>query len=161
MTVKQFTIDKGGDFYESQLLSGDFEVAVGVLAEDSMDLSEDGDITLYDKAIRNEYGIGVPKRAFMRASFEVSDSELKRQAQRIDNEVFNGRQSYESGLDEIGERHKQQIQTVIANGRDYFDLNSVEWSLVKKGTPETVTPLIYTGQLRTSINFKVRKNGKS
>jgi len=155
----QKIIDKGFDAYMKSLLEAK-EVIVGVLSEVADKMAEDGDITLYEKAYNNEYGIGVPKRPFMRTSFDIGEAELLKAGEKLENDIFNQSKTVTQALDQLGQMHSDRIKLTITNGRKHFKLNSESWAEMKGGTPETVTPLIHTGQLRGSINFKTQNQKK-
>ncbi len=155
---KQRIIDKGWKNYISELRKDPQEVVIGVLAEVGGNMDEGGEgITLYEKAITNEFGIGIPKRPAFRTTFELHERSLIMLAKKMDNAVFQQQLTINQAYDRIGETHKGQIQTVMSNGRKHFQLNSENWAEIKGGTPDSVTPLIWTGQYRGSINHKTRK----
>ena len=164
----QKILDKGLDRYlkEIEILSNK-SAKIGVLAKVSSEKSEDGDITLYEKAVKNEFGIGVPKRSFMRVSFDIFLANNELLFKNLEKSMFSGNMTGGQILNIMGQTHTDQIKRTIKEGRQHFKLNSKKWSKIKglpqieNATPEEVTPLIHTGQMRQSITFKVVENGEN
>jgi hypothetical protein len=167
--MSQEDIDKGLENYLKQIeeLSSK-SVKIGILADDADEISErvensDGgifsfstkEITLFEKAQNVEYGIGQPKRPFMRTSFDLDENRIQRLVKKLDTHLLAGAINSDQLMDRVGQEHTNTVKTVMKKGRQYFQLNSEEWAAEKGGTPETVTPTIHTGQTRQAINFKV------
>jgi hypothetical protein len=167
MSIK--IIDKGLKSYLSEIDKiRDKKISVGILAEDGGKSSVDKegkteDITLFEKAKRVEFGIGQPKRTFMRVSYEIDEKRITKLVKKLDKEVFAGNVDARSFLDRMGQEHTNTIKTTMKNGREHFQLNSREWARekgkpqLKNASPVDVTPTIYSGQTRQAINFKVHE----
>lgn len=165
--IKQDVHDKGLEAYMKGLeeLSGK-TIRVGVLAEDADEMSYDkegnpDDVTLIEKAESVEYGIGQPPRPVFRTTFEIDEKRIKGLITRMDKKLFAQSITPTQITERIGQEHTNRIKTVMRDGREYFVLNS-KWWAKEKGKPQLedakpsdVTPTIYTGQYRQSINFKV------
>lgn len=133
MLADQEVIDYGWDQYVHGLK--DTHVDIGILPEDGGD-PVNNSITLAELGNIHEYGriinttakqrsylssegfyagstITIPKRPFMRVSFDENLSELKKFVADIEFKVLTHGIKIETALDRIGELHQYQIQRNI------------------------------------------------
>ena len=101
-------------------------------------------------AVINEFGSGrVPERSFIRASFDKYGSSLDSYKTRLMAQVTAGKLSMKKALGWLGKLHQGQIQGYI---KDLDTPPNAPSTIARKGADN---PLIDTGQLRRSIDFKV------
>ena len=108
------------------------------------------DLTVAQIAEIHEFGLGVPQRSWLRDTIEEN---LPRIEQAIAQESLNiqtGRATYEQALGRIGAFVQGLIQVRIAGG---IPPGLADSTIARKGSS---TPLIDTGQLRSSITYEVR-----
>lgn len=119
-------------------------ITVGVHAQEG-NASYPGGTTVLDVAIWNEFGTDrIPARSFIRAWYSEQGDEVKALMVKLAHTSKNADQMWEKlGLYCVG-----QIQKRIADGVPPPNADS---TVRQKGSS---TPLIDTGQLRTSITFR-------
>jgi hypothetical protein len=105
--------------------------------------------TVGDVATWAEFGIGQPERSFLRAWFDANQARCKTALSRLAKSVLDGKRTKEQALETFGLWAQGEIQKRIAEGIDPANAAS---TVAKKGSS---TPLVSTGQLRSSITFKV------
>jgi len=115
------------------------ELTVGIF-EGSV--NRDG-IEIAPYAYRNEFGLGVPQRSFMRSTYEEKNG-WKNGIEQVYDEVIQGR-SVESAVGMLGEIVTNDIKTKISN--NIPPPNAIE-TVRRKGSSKT---LIDTGAMRQSI----------
>jgi len=115
------------------------ELTVGIF-EGSV--NRDG-IEIAPYAYRNEFGLGVPQRSFMRSTYEEKNG-WKNGIEQVYDEVIQGR-SVESAVGMLGEIVTNDIKTKISN--NIPPPNAIE-TVHRKGSSKT---LIDTGAMRQSV----------
>lgn len=123
-------------------------VKVGVQADvkPRKDPTED----MLEIAVINEFGSGrVPERSFIRASFDKYGPSLDSYKTRLMAQVIAGKLPMKKALGWLGKLHQGQIQGFIEALKTPPNAPS---TIARKGADN---PLIDTGQLRRSIDFKV------
>jgi len=115
------------------------ELTVGIF-EGSV--NRDG-IEIAPYAYRNEFGLGVPQRSFMRSTYEEKNG-WKNGIEQVYDEVIQGR-SVESAVGMLGEIVTNDIKTKISN--NIPPPNAIE-TVRRKGSSKT---LIDTGAMRQSV----------
>lgn len=126
------------------------QITVGV--HDTEGAATSGGATIADIAAFNEFGTErIPARSFIRAWADESIAENKRILSAIARNVVTGKATAEQGLDQAGLRFVGEIQNRISNGVQPPNAPS---TIARKGSS---TPLIDTGQLRSSIRHRVVK----
>lgn len=132
-------------------------VDVGVQGNEAAEVHEDphGDspdkLTVVDVATVHEFGDpenGIPRRSFIRDYVDHFKSDLERRMIRLGQEVLKGKELHLL-LDQFGLVAVGEIQTRMSQGIP--PPNSAA-TIARKGSD---TPLIDTGQLRSSITHKV------
>lgn len=119
-------------------------VEVGVLGAEAYE----GGITVAQVAEWAEFGLGQPQRSWLRAWVDNNRSELDRVVAAETRAIVEGRRTQAQALDRLGLWIQGQIQQRIANG---IAPPNAESTIDHKGSS---TPLIDTGQLRSSITYR-------
>lgn len=130
--------------------AGPFTLTVGVHGEEGGASTGDGKSTVGEVATMNEFGLGVPERSFIRAWAEEADAQCKADLRALGLAITKGAvPDAQTGLDQLGLRFVGQIQARISSG---IPPENAQSTVDKKGSS---TPLINTGQLRSSVRHKV------
>ena len=137
------------------LQDGDgWTIQVGVLdAEGEAKIGHDGNeepVSLADVAAFHEYGLGVPQRSFIGAYFDEHDREIHVRAHKSVEAYLKGTIDKERCLAQVGSFCVGGIQVRISQGIEPWLLPS---TIKAKGSS---VPLVDTGQLRSSITWKVK-----
>lgn len=116
--------------------------------------SEDG-VDMCDIAAWNELGTsrGIPSRPFIRNTVDLHADDINKRLDSCVKMIMKGKTA-EEALKKMGLYLKQQVQKEITDGS--FAPNSPA-TIKKKGSDH---PLIDTGQLRNSVNFKIQPKGE-
>lgn len=126
-----------------------YTLTVGVHASEGE--ATDGKITVAEVATINEYGLGVPERSFIRDWYDTNEVRNRANLGKIAAVVLRGEFTVEVGLGRFGALCQGEIQARISGGIPPPNAPS---TIARKGSS---TPLINTGQLRSSILWKVEK----
>lgn len=127
-------------------------VEVGVFAlEGAAPANKSPQLTVLDIATFNEYGLGCPERSFIRAYVDENKDKVNKWIKVLATRVLAGELTVASALDLLGIKIQGEIQKRIADGIDPPNKPS---TIKRKGSDK---PLIDTGQLRSSITYKVRE----
>lgn len=130
------------------------DITVGIHAADGQKTYQKGQsepATLIDIATFNEFGLGVPERSFVRAWFDAHKAEVQTFAESQLKLVVSGKLTKEQALDRIGLFMQAGMQKNISDG---IPPTNAESTVARKGSS---TPLIDSGQLRSSITFAVEE----
>ena len=133
------------------------KISVGILEADAdapaKGGSKDEPLTILEVAIINEFGSEdgkhPPARSFIRAWFDGARGDIQERLNKEMLGVVAGKRTKEQALDRVGLWAVGEIQKRIAAGIDPANADS---TIARKGSS---TPLIDTGQLRSSISYKV------
>lgn len=107
---------------------------------------------LGDIAHKNEYGIGVPERSFMRVTIERNQNEYLRLNENLLSEIYQGNLSVNSSMKKVGDEVKENMKSAIVE----FDTpRNAPATIQKKGFD---APLIHTGLMLREINSKVKND---
>ena len=129
----------------------DGSVKVGVLQGKG---TESNGTNLVDVAVYNEYGTErIPSRPFMRLAADNHGEEWQDTAAKLVSVVITGGITKQQVLEIIGNKAKGDIQSVI--GSSQLDANALS-TVKRKGS---AAPLIDTGRLRSSIDFRIEGGG--
>jgi hypothetical protein len=108
--------------------------------------------TVGEVATINEYGLGVPERSFIRAWFDETEQANIEILRKIGRNIVQGKGgNYTQGLEQAGLAFVGQIQGKIAGG---IAPENAPSTVARKGSS---TPLVNTGQLKSSIRHKVNQ----
>lgn len=130
-------------------------VKVGVLddAPKRTAASKKGEkLTLLEVAAVHEFGApdaGIPQRSFIRATVDLRASEIAADQETIAAGVLAGKITPEQGAEMLGARVQGMIQTRIAEG---ISPPLKPATIARKKSSK---PLVDTGQLRSSITYRV------
>jgi hypothetical protein len=134
-----------------------WEVVVGVLAEKGGgERTEAGELTVLDLATIHEFGApaaGIPQRSFVRAFVDAHAATIRGWQRTLFAQVTAGRLDVRQALEQLGAKVAGGIQAYIAQG---IAPPNAPATVERKGSS---TPLIDSGQLRSSITYTVRPKG--
>lgn len=97
-----------------------------------------------------EHDIVIPPRPFLRQTLEENKEELFKRANELELEVLTKKSTIREALITLGKEHQDQI-TLAMKTKGKFEPNKKS-TIKRKGS---TTPLIETGQLRSSISYGV------
>lgn len=141
--------DRGYEELVSRVFAiGAPKVAVGVFETDGSKVYVDG-LTVLDVATFHEFGLGVPERSFLRGWFDENIERAKEAIRRLMVSVVEGKRTKEQALELFGQWLQGEIQKRIAEG---IPPPLAQSTIDKKGSS---TSLVDTGQLRSSVTYKV------
>lgn len=109
-------------------------------------------LTVGEIAEIHEFGLGVPRRSWLRDWFEEHKQEIEEDLRKITRGVLLGKITKERGLEILGVKYQGQIQKRISDGE--IEPPLAQRTIDAKGSS---TPLIDTGQLRSAISWKLEK----
>lgn len=158
--------DTGGKTIEALLkaLDKSTSVTVGIHAEEGAEGKKEpgsgkSTDTVADAAAGAEFGIGQPPRSFIGGWVDEQEGQLTDELRKVCEPVAQGKRPLEQALARFGLWAVGQCQKRIAEGIE------PELSERRKREKERLTgsskdtPLIFTGQLRSSIRSKVSTGG--
>lgn len=132
---------------------GRFHVLVGILEADGGKVYEDAALTVLEVAAIHEFGTDtIPERSFLRGWFDSNIDRAREALRRLMVSVVEGKSTPERALAQFGAWLKGEIQKRMAEG---IPPPLADVTIERKGSS---VPLIDTGQLRSSINYKVEKD---
>ena len=128
-------------------------ITVGVHAQEGGEQHEGAKITVLDVANYMEFGTAtIPARSFVRAWFDENQARAQQMLAALMRSVVKGTRSREQILELLGQKFVAEIQARISKG---IPPPLLPATIRRKGSS---TPLIDTGQLRSSVTYRV-KNG--
>jgi len=132
----------------------DSGVDVGILKEKAAD-THDGSGTVIQIAAAHEFGVGVPRRSWLRDTFDKERSELNRYMKVIGEKIAAGGNTKRL-LDRLGAKFTADIQKLGMTSKagpsgDWEPL--AEETKARKGSD---TMLLDTGVLRASVTWKTK-----
>lgn len=137
--------------------AGATRLRVGVVGAEANREHSNGDLTMGEVALINEYGTDdghVPPRSFIRSTFQKSAGAFGNFMAIALRRVVELRHGADTALAYVGERAVQAIQTTIDG---YVGPRNADLTIEQKGFDH---PLLETRELRNSINFEiVRESG--
>lgn len=125
-------------------------VDVGIVGDTAGKATQDG-MTVGALAEIHEFGLGVPQRSFLRAWADADRAKIDKTWSALLRKVLAGDLTTDQALEQFGLWAQGQAQAFIADGRVRPPLD--QRTIDAKGSS---TPLIDTGQLRSSITYEVR-----
>lgn len=124
-------------------------INAGILSDKGSD-AVDGGYTLAQIAAFNEFGTDrIPERPAHRTTFENSKSGLNRRLAGVVGLVAQGKISYTTGLERLGNWYTGELKQSIINWNDPPNADS---TVRQKGFNN---PLIETGRTVNSIDFEI------
>jgi len=129
-------------------------VRVGILSDAPKKEREGatGKLSLAEVAALHEFGApeaGIPQRSFIRATLDERKADIERLLVAVATRVAKGELTEEQGLQQVGAKVAGWVKARIAQG---IAPALAESTVAAKGSS---TPLIDTGQLRSSITHAV------
>jgi hypothetical protein len=114
--------------------------------------------TVVDVALRNEFGIGVPERSFIRSTTDTNSAKYRAGIRRAFRDLLEGAIAKgevdprkAKALERLGLQVTGDIKRAIADGIAPANAPS---TIAKKGSD---TPLIDTGRMRQALSHEVRR----
>ena len=112
--------------------------------------------TVLDIALIHEYGLGVPRRAFIGDWFLSYKKEANRLIKKLlILTVKEGGPHIVDAVEILGARAAAACQKYISDGVHFLPLSPV--TIAKKGSS---VPLVDTGQLKSSITYRIGRDKK-
>jgi hypothetical protein len=148
--VRVKVIDKGYNNFvaEAKKLGNNPKTKVGVL--EGGPAREDGKDNV-DIMMINEFGVGVPQRSIIRAGTDSNIDAIFRKEVHEYDKIIAGKNNVDTMLSETGEFVKKKF---VQRFSKQFLLPNAPATVAAKGSD---IPLVDTGELRESINYKVEK----
>ncbi len=144
------------------------EVVVGITEESATkaiygDVDEDGNVdenapSVLEVGAAHEYGIGVPQRSFLRATWIVKEKEINKIKKNAFLQMVDLSMSVEDGFDFLGVGARNFALEAFTNG------GFGEWQALSKETiakKDSNKILFEKGTLESSITHEVRKIGNA
>ena len=126
------------------------EVTVGIHEAEGSSTHEGGKASVAEVGEFHEFGTkNIPRRSFIRDWADENSDKHRAMLRTIGQAIIQGKYSVEVGLARFGARAVGEIQRRMAAG---ISPPLKESTIKRKGSS---VPLIDTGQLRSSIAFKV------
>lgn len=155
--------DKGASRSAASLFGANkAAVKVGVFGPKGEETTDDGALTMAALAAIHEFGLGVPERSFIRSYFDahekqISEALIKLTKAALTKALERGKPVTEAEmlqvLNKMGLFMVGEMQKRIGNGDITPPL--AQQTIDRKGSS---TPLIDTGQLRSSISHEAELN---
>lgn len=157
MSGLNFTVRRTGDLL-STIANGfdDWKVEAGIFEDAGAHRNSIDNESVAEIAYKNEYGINVPQRAFMRTSFFDNRRKYQRMLSVITRRGMQGTRLQASSFNRLGREAVGDIERSISSG-DWAP-NAESTQLRKGGGEQMINdPLIDTGQMIDSVRYKVRR----
>jgi hypothetical protein len=125
-------------------------VSVGITSESGEKAHDEAEgMTVLDIGAIHEFGIGVPERSFIRGWFDAFRDQARKLIKAAMEAVVAGKLTKAQALDMVGVRLQGECQKNMTTA-PFEPLKRA--TILRKGSSK---PLIDTGQLRSSITYKV------
>jgi hypothetical protein len=124
-------------------------INVGFVGSEARAMHGKAQETVATIAYRNEYGVGVPERPFMRMTIKSSKAAWFEMAAQIAKKQYKGAERVETGLRRLGLKMVQNHKGTIRNG---VPPPNSPITILRKGSSK---PLVDTGQMINSIRAEV------
>ncbi len=135
------------------------EHAIGPVKQEKAENKAKGEsenVTLIDVASAHEFGIGTVPRPFIGGWVDESESKANEALARTMAEAASGKRTVEQAAQRFGVWAVGQIQKRIADGIDPPLTEATKERKRELSGQSKDTPLILTGQLRSSIKSRVK-----
>jgi hypothetical protein len=152
--------DRGYDALLKGILKDDkVHVLIGIQGQEASKKHPNADgLTVAEVGSFHEFGINVPRRSFLRDWFDENKETLSKRLRNIAKRIASphSKMTSKKGLNIFGAISVGEIQSRITSGifPPLSEVTKKRRAGTKKGTI-SATPLIDTGQLRSSITWKV------
>lgn len=129
---------------------GGSRIDVGIMGAEALERAKrTPTLSVVDIAGMHEFGLGVPRRAFVSGWFDVTREKNRATIKRGAQAVMRGKLALEQLLGQLGSHFKGGMQARIS-ARAYKE--NATSTVERKGSS---TPLVDTGQLRAAITYRV------
>lgn len=147
--------DHGFRELRKRLAEATGDLTVGVHASEGDEAHENTSLTVLQVAAFQEFGTSrAPRRSFIADWSDENEEAHKAQLRSMAKAVIAGSvKSVDQGLQRLGNLYVGEVQRRIAQG---IEPPLAESTIKRKGSSK---PLIDTGQLRSSIRFKLGDGG--
>lgn len=151
MSFKIIDRDHGYKKFLREVFSkGQTQLEVGVLADEGSKKHAKSDLTVLEIATIHEFGLGNnPERSFIRAWFDENKEQNEELLFRLAEQVIAGKLTREQAMNQAGLRFVAGIQKRIT---DRIPPPLKQATIMRKGS---TVPLVDTGQLKSSITYKL------
>jgi hypothetical protein len=151
MSSRVTDTDKGYAAMRRRVTGAQAQLTVGIHEAEGAASKEGADgTTVLEVAAYHEFGLGVPRRSFIADWEDEAAEKHKQQLSAKAKAVIAGTvPSVEQGLERLGNLYVGEVQKRIADG---IDPPLAESTIRRKDSSK---PLIDTGQLRSSIAYRV------
>ena len=140
-----------------RLARSTIEIKVGIMGTEASMAHLGSENTVADVAGKHEFGIGVPQRSFIRETFDVKKSEIRKMISDIKKIYVRNKNI---PMEQVGDLIGLKLQSIfverIANDSPPFEPLS-EMTVELKGSSK---PLVNTGQLKASITYTAEVKGR-
>lgn len=123
------------------------KISVGI--HEAEGAQEHDGLTVLELATIHEFGIGVPERSFIRAWFDENEDRARVALTRLLESVVAGKRQPDQAIELFAQWAVGDMQARIARG---ISPPLAEKTIARKGSS---TPLIDTGQLRSSLSYEI------
>ncbi len=156
VSVKIKDVDKGyKDMMKRVNDAKSASIEVGIMGDKGGSPKTGGPgLTVLDVATFHEFGLGVPERSFIRGWYDVFQPTARKQIHAMLESVVKGKRTKAQAMELLGVRWVAEIQKFIAEGTNLKPLARI--TILRKGSS---VPLVDTGQLKSSITYRVNPSG--
>lgn len=131
----------------TELLDSKVKVLAGVPADA---VPYPGGTPVVEVAIKNEFGIGVPERSFVRSTFKENQNEYKERSIKAVKVALKGDKPLRRSMSILGSDVSSDIKRKIV---DIKEPPNAPLTIALKGSSN---PLIDTGHMKNSVTYEVR-----
>jgi hypothetical protein len=126
------------------------ELQVGILEKGNAAANGADGLTVADVATFNEFGLGVPERSFIRGWYDENLTQNRADWSKLHKQVLRGEISEAQAMQRLGLKFVGDIQKRIVAGIAPENARS---TVKAKGSS---TPLVDSGQLKSSVTYEVK-----
>jgi hypothetical protein len=126
------------------------QLRIGVLSAGEAEHKDSPGLTVREVGTFHEFGLGVPRRSFIRDWYDPNVGRIKSRATRVSELVVSGKSTTERAAALLGVWAQGEIQKRMSEG---IGPPLAATTIKRKGSSKQ---LIDTGQLRSSITFEVK-----
>lgn len=128
------------------------EIEVGYWRNE--ELHKKSKVDLVDIATKNEFGIGVPERPFIKQTIKDNKKNIIEKIKEIETNIVKKIITGEKASQQVGLYVVGLIKKTIQNSKSWARKNSDATIKLKKGAD---TPLVHYGEMMAKVNYKVKK----
>ena len=129
-------------------------VAVGIIGEGSNTVYPKEGVSVGEVAEKNEYGLGVPERPFIRGYCDKYEKQILEDIRYSAKVAMNTKQTLAWSLEQVGKFAQNGIVNfILSKGEGTYAPNAPQ-TIKRKGSD---TPLVDTHLMKDMIDYEVRK----